>query len=184
MLRETLRQLRGDLQRIEAVHLRSIEALLTGQRSQTQLDLPGCWVARRYETLWLREVAPVLSEPFDLLLPLSGELELPDGRVLRTSIQDELEGESANVTEYSLADLPQSLRTRSWQAGDRFEPLGMTGHKRLKNFFSDHRTELEARLTTPLFVTGERILWVVGLRRSSYAVAGHDSGKILRVELI
>ena len=184
MLRETLRQLRGDLQRIEAVHLRSIEALLTGQRSQAQLDLPGCWVARRYETLWLREVAPVLLEPFDLLLPLYGELELQDGRVLRTSIQDELEGESANVTEYSLVHLPQSLRVRSWQAGDRFEPLGMTGHKRLKKFFSDHREELEARLTTPLLVNGERILWVVGKRRSSYAVAGHDSGKILRVELI
>jgi tRNA(Ile)-lysidine synthase len=184
MLREALRQLRGDLQRIEAVHLHSIEALLAGQRSQAQLDLPGCWVARRYETLWLREAAPVLPEPFDQLLPFPGELELSDGRVLRTSIQDELEGESTNVTEYCLAHLPASLRVRSWQAGDRFEPLGMKGHKRLKKFFADNQVESEARLQTPLLVSGETILWVVGMRRSNYAVAGHDKGKILRVELI
>ena len=184
MLREALRQLRGDLQRIEAVHLHSIEALLAGQRSQAQLDLPGCWVARRYETLWLREAAPVLPEKFDLSLPVPGELELPDGRVLRTSIQDELEGESADVTEYCLAYLPASLRVRSWQTGDRFEPLGMKGHKRLKKFFADNQVEREARLTTPLLVSGETILWVVGMRRSNFAVAGHDKGKILRVELI
>ncbi|MEE4253278.1 MAG: tRNA lysidine(34) synthetase TilS [Desulfuromusa sp.] len=184
MLREALRRLRGDLQRIEAVHLHSIEMLLTGQRSQAQLDLPGCWVARRYETLWLRDVAPKLPERFDLSLPLPGELELPDGRILRSSIQDEQEGESTNVAEYSLALLPHSLRVRSWQAGDRFEPLGMTGRKRLKNYFSDCQIELEARLKTPLLVSGETILWVIGMRRSNYAVAGKDKGMILRVELI
>lgn len=184
ILREALRQVRGDLQRIEAVHLRAVEMLLAGQRSQAQLDLPRCWVARRYEVLWLREVAPAVPEMFDLPLSPLGELELPGGRVIRTSIQDEHEGESANVTEYSLANLPQSLRIRSWQAGDRFEPLGMTGHKQLKSFFSDNQVEREARLRTPLLVSGETVLWVVGMRRSSYAVAGYDEGKILRVEMI
>ncbi|MEA3545829.1 MAG: tRNA lysidine(34) synthetase TilS, partial [Thermodesulfobacteriota bacterium] len=47
LLREGLRQVRGDLQRIEAAHLRAVEGLLLRRRSQVQLDLPGCWVARR-----------------------------------------------------------------------------------------------------------------------------------------
>ena len=184
ILREALRQIRGDLQRIEAVHLQAIENLLTGQRSQAQLDLPGCWVARRYQTLWIRDVAPELPKPFDLLLPIPGELELPDGRILRTSIQSELEGESSHTTEYSLAGLELPLRIRSWKAGDRFEPLGMGGHKRLKQYFSDNRVESEARLQAPLLVNGEEILWIAGLRRSCHAVAGHDKGMSLRVELL
>ncbi len=184
ILREALRQIRGDLQRIEAVHLQAIENLLTGQRSQAQLNLPGCWVARRYQTLWIRDVAPELPKPFDLLLPIPGELELPDGRILRTSIQSELEGESSHTTEYSLAGLELPLRIRSWKAGDRFEPLGMGGHKRLKQYFSDNRVESEARLQAPLLVNGEEILWIAGLRRSCHAVAGHDKGMSLRVELL
>lgn len=184
LLREALHQTRGDLQKIEAVHLQAIEDMLVGRRSQAQLDLPDCWIARRYETLWFRKVAPQLSDPFDLLLPIPGELELPDGRVLRVTLQNEQEGESLDVAEYSFADLPQPLRVRNWQDGDRFEPSGMVGHKRLKHFFSDNKIELEIRLNTPLLVSGEEILWVVGMRRSCHAVAGHDRGRILRVELL
>ncbi|MDX2494223.1 MAG: tRNA lysidine(34) synthetase TilS [Desulfuromusa sp.] len=183
LLREALRQIRGDLQKIAEVHLQAIEDMLVGRRSQAQLDLPDCWVARRYETLWFRKVAPKLSDPFDLLLPVSGELELPDGRVLRVTLQDEQEGESLDVTEYSFADLPQPLQVRNWQDGDRFEPSGMVGHKRLKHFFADNKVESEIRLNTPLLVSGGEILWVVGMRRSCHAVAGHDRGRILRVEL-
>ena len=113
ILREALRRIRGNLQRIEAVHLYAIENLLIGQRSQAQLDLPGCWVARRYQTLWIRDDAPELPNPFDLFLPIPGELELPDGRIIRTSIQGELEGESSHTTECSLADLVLPLRVRS-----------------------------------------------------------------------
>ena len=184
ILREALRQIRGDLQRIETVHLQAIENLLTGQRSQAQLDLPGCWVARRYQTLWIRDVAPELPNPFELLLPVSGELELPDGRIIRTSIQNELEGESSSATDYSFADLSLPLQVRSWKVGDRFKPLGMAGQKRLKQFFSDSRVESEARLKTPLLVSGGEILWIVGMRRSCHAVAGHDRGMTLRVELL
>ncbi|MEA3545828.1 MAG: tRNA lysidine(34) synthetase TilS, partial [Thermodesulfobacteriota bacterium] len=133
---------------------------------------------------WIRDVAPELTEPFDLLLPISGELELPDGRVLRTTLQDEQEGESQHVVEFSFANLPQSLRVRSWQAGDRFEPQGMAGHKKMKRFFADCRTELEERRRIPLLIGEEKILWVIGERRSRHAVAGHDRGRILRVELI
>ena len=184
ILREALRQIRGDLQRVESIHLHAIEDLLVSQRSQAQLDLPGCWVACRYQTLWIRDVAPELPKPFDLLLPIPGELELPDGRIIRTTIQSELEGESSHTTEYSLAGLELPLRIRSWRTGDRFEPLGMVGHKRLKQYFSDNRVESEARLQTPLLVNGEEILWIVGLRRSCHAVAGHDKGISLRVELL
>ncbi|MCK5826012.1 MAG: tRNA lysidine(34) synthetase TilS [Desulfuromusa sp.] len=184
ILREAVRQIRGDLQRIEAVHLRAIENLLMGQRSQVQLDLPGCWVARRYQTLWIRDEAPELPKSFNLFLPIPGELELPDGRIIRTSIQSELEGESSHTTEYSLAGLALPLRVRSWKVGDRFEPLGMDGHKRLKQYFSDNLVESETRLKTALLVSGEEILWIAGMRRSCHAVAGHDKGMSLRIELL
>ena len=184
LFREALLQVRGDLQKIEAVHLDAIENMLTGQRSQAQLDLPGCWVARRYGDLWFRTSPPESAEPFDLSLPVPGELELPDGRVLRVSLQDEQEGESLDVVEFSFVELLMPLRVRNWCAGDHLEPQGMTGRKKLKHLFADNRVELEERLSTPLLVSGETILWIAGRRRSRHAVAGFDSGRILRLELL
>jgi tRNA(Ile)-lysidine synthase len=184
VLREALRQLRGDLQRIANEHLLAVERLLGGSRSQAQLDLPGCWVARRYGTLWLRLEEPPLPQAFDLLLPLPGELRLPGGRVLRAGLQAEQQGESLQVAEFSLSELKEPLRVRSWQPGDCFAPHGMAGHKRLKRYFSDQRIELEERTGTPLLVCGETILWLIGHRRSRHAPASVQAGPILRLELL
>ncbi len=184
MIREALRQLRGDLQRIATEHLLAVEQLLCGARSQAQLDLPGCWVARRYGQLWLRLEEPELPPAFDFELPVPGELTLPDGRVLRAVLQAEQEGESLRIAEFSLAELHEPLRVRSWQPGDRFAPQGMAGQKRLKRYFSDQQVELEERAKAPLLVYGETILWLVGLRRSCHAPASLRGGAILRLELI
>ncbi len=184
VLREALRQVRGDLQRIEADHLQAIENLLQADRSQAQLDLPDCWVARRYGQLWLRTAPPARPQAYDLPLPFSGEVELPDGRTLGATVLAEQQGESLAVAEFSLAEFNEPLRIRSWQAGDRFEPAGMLGCKRLKRFFSDDKMEIEERARVPLLVSGEIILWVVGRRRSRHAIANLQSGPVLRLELI
>ncbi len=184
LLREALRRVRGDLQRIEAVHLQAVAGLLLNSRSQAQLDLPDAWVARRYETLWFRVAAPELPVAYDLSLDVPGAVELPDGRVLRLSLSTEQGGESASIAEFSVADLSAPLRVRSWQSGDRFVPQGMTGHKRLKCYFSDNKIELEERLRVPVLVSGETIIWLGGMRRSNQKVASLDGGTILRVELL
>ena len=183
LFREALRQVRGDLQNIEAIHLYAIEKMLTGRRSQAQLDLPGCWVARRYDSLWVRNAPPEKPAPYDMVLALNSEIELPGGQVVSCIEQSEPGEETALVAEFSLAELTRPLRVRSWQPGDRFEPLGMVGHKRLKRFFSDNRVELEERLALPLLVSGEEVLWVMGMRRSRHAIARSGAGSVLRIEL-
>ncbi len=184
LLREALLQVRGDLQRIEAVHLHAIENLLVGSSSQCQIDLPAGWVARRYDNIWFRLEAPEVTLPFELTLKIPGEVELPDGRVMRLTVGDELMGESAQVAEYAVADLDLPLRVRGWLPGDRFLPQGMVGHKRLKRYFSDNLIELEERLRVPILVSGEQIIWLVGMRRSNVKSAGLDGGAIVRIELL
>jgi tRNA(Ile)-lysidine synthase len=184
LLRAALRQVRGDLQLIAAVHLRAIEVLLHAERSQAQLDLPGCWVARRYETLWLREEPAPLLAHYDLPLPDAGELQLPCGRVLQISTVDKEADESRSIVFFAADALAGGLRVRNWLPGDRFEPLGMTGSKKLKRLFADEKIELEERFRTPLLVSGESLLWVVGMRRSRLSQVRMDAAQILRLELL
>ncbi len=184
VLREALRRIRGDLQRLEAVHLRAVDDLLSSERSQTQLNLPACWVARRYETLWLRRESAVGLPSYDLEVPIPGDLQLPCGRTLRVKLEDEPQGEALTVAEFALDEIATPLRVRNWQPGDRFAPQGMEGHKLLKRLFGDVKVELEERQRTPLLVSGETILWVAGMRRSCHAPAVANTSKILRFELV
>ncbi len=60
--------------------------------------------------------------------------------------------------------LDETLRLRGWHAGDRFQPLGLRGRKKLQDFFVDAKIPREARARVPLLVAGDRVAWVVGHR--------------------
>ena len=56
------------------------------------------------------------------------------------------------------------LTLRNIRKGDRFIPLGMKGHKKLKNFFIDSKIPVGERRTIPILLTGNDIMWVCGFR--------------------
>ena len=61
--------------------------------------------------------------------------------------------------------LGTGLFVRTWQEGDRFQPLGMTGEKKLQDFFVDEKVPRRKRSRVPLVcATDGRIAWVVGHR--------------------
>jgi len=183
LLREAIRLVRGDLQRLEEKHLIAVEGLLAGVQSQSSIDLPGLWVARRYEQLWLREASPKL-DAYSLELQAPGQVVLPDGGCISAEFDSVSHGESAEVVEFSAEHLQFPLRVRNFVEGDRFRPSDSTGGKKLKDYFIDIKLEAEQRLTVPLVLSGEQILWVAGLRRSAFAPAGKNAGQILRLRLI
>ncbi|MBW6508368.1 MAG: tRNA lysidine(34) synthetase TilS [Desulfuromonadales bacterium] len=184
LLREAMRQVRGHLQGIEAVHLRAMDALLRGARSQAQLDLSGCWVARRYEHLWLCRTAPEPPPQYVLPVKVPGETLLPDGRRLVITPVLRAEVETRHRVYFDLTAVESSLSVRTWRPGDRFIPLGMLGHKRLKRLFSDLQIDKEERLRTPLLVAGETLLWVAGLQRSGFGTVTPDTATPVRIELL
>ena len=57
---------------------------------------------------------------------------------------------------------PLQLRFR--RPGDRFHPLGMTGSKKLQDFFTDCMVPKEERQKVPLLCDSDKICWVAGMR--------------------
>lgn len=62
------------------------------------------------------------------------------------------------------------MRTRA--PGDRFQPLGMFGTKKLKDFMIDEKIPRGSRDGVPLIVTSRGIAWVVGRRIAEWAKVG------------
>jgi len=56
------------------------------------------------------------------------------------------------------------LAVRPARSGDRFRPLGMTGAKRLGDFFTDAKVPRSERDRVPVVTSGDDIAWVVGHR--------------------
>jgi tRNA(Ile)-lysidine synthase len=60
-------------------------------------------------------------------------------------------------------------RVRSWRPGDRFQPLGLAGRKKLQDFFVDEKVPPDERPRTPLVENADGILWLAGRRLADVA---------------
>jgi tRNA(Ile)-lysidine synthase len=80
---------------------------------------------------------------------------------LRRKIQSgSIDPQTEAIIEYR--DQP-SFEVRAWQPGDRFQPLGAPGRKKLKDWFIDRHIPQEERKTLPLVINAsEEVVWVPG----------------------
>jgi tRNA(Ile)-lysidine synthase len=166
---------------IEAVRYAAI-----GGSPSAAIDLPDDLVVyREYE--WLQKARRKDLEPVkgNWPLSLSGETAI---RELGVRFVLEHGDESTNLKECFDADaLGDGLFVRTWENGDRFQPLGMGETKKLQDFFVDEKVPRLKRGRVPLVCTADgRIAWVVGQRIAEPFKVREDTRRILyaRVESI
>lgn len=75
------------------------------------------------------------------------------------------------------------LTVRTMRPGDRFQPLGMTGSKKLSDFFVDRKVDRPLREEVPLLLTGNKIAWVIGYEIADPFKLKEDTHKVLRLEV-
>jgi tRNA(Ile)-lysidine synthase len=90
-------------------------------------------------------------------------------------------GGFARCFDYSKAAGEISLRFR--RAGDRFNPLGMEGSKKLKDVFIDMKVPQDKRDRTPLICFGGRIAWIVGYKTSNWSKTDKSTKNIIFIRV-
>jgi len=179
VLRRALAEARGDLRGISSCHLRAVRSLAESGRPQGELVLPGAWVGRRYERLWLRRERPQEGGRVPLEISGPGRYPLADGGELQVSVENGPGEEAALIAEFDGLFIDFPLQWRPFSAGDRFHPEGAPGGKKLKSFFIDQKIELEKRRSFWLLAKDE-ILWVAGVRRCHAYRPEAACGRVLR----
>ena len=76
---------------------------------------------------------------------------------------------------------PNKLSLRFWQPGDRFQPSGMTGTKKLQDYFTDAKIPRHKRQHIPIITTSEDQIVAVGLRPDEKFRATPSSKNVLSV---
>ena len=116
-------------------------------------------------------VCPMAAAPDSADWPRLVEGRLAAGWRLQLDRVKAAEGEAPQVeaasrwTVFVDGALAEPLALRSRRPGDRFQPQGMGGHTvKLSDFFVNHKVPAAQRDGWPLLVSGQQIVWVVGLR--------------------
>lgn len=87
---------------------------------------------------------------YQISLKTPPDIELPAGR-------------HTAVTDTALLQYPLTLR--QWQQGDEFYPLGMTGRKKLSDFFINQKVPVTQKSSIPILVNGNgEVIWIAGYR--------------------
>ncbi len=192
--RRALSIVRGSETGIERVNVEDIVNLIV--ESGGQLHLP--------DGIFL-EVGPssaVLSTagrlPHEVPLPEIEETQLPpagitiagDWRITTKPVEGGAEPSEARVFDFApdgliarvrLATFLEGATVRARMPGDRFQPLGMSGTKKLKDYMIDEKIPQSWRDRVPLVVTPTGIAWVVGWRIAHWAKVHQDDTECMEI---
>jgi tRNA(Ile)-lysidine synthase len=151
-----------------------LDQLALGARSQA-VDLPGGTArVRRVGDALIVECSPasVAPEPFEYPLPLPGVVSHPSAN---WQISAEVASPPADLSTgvdsawFDAESITEPLLVRSVRAGDRFQPFGSRGSRKVSDLFIDRKVPRAERGRTPIVVDAEGILWIAGVARSDRA---------------
>jgi tRNA(Ile)-lysidine synthase len=87
-----------------------------------------------------------------------------------------------NVVDLDLDKLVFPLILRHWQEGEYFQPLGMTGMKKLSDFFVDEKYSIPEKESAWILASGNQLVWIVGRRLDDRFKITSETKRILRVK--
>jgi tRNA(Ile)-lysidine synthase len=187
--RRAVETLLGHLRGFSFRHIQAVENLRRNPGPNKKISLPGgLVVARRYDELFFSrggEEGAAFAYPVDG----PGVLRIPEiGGEIRLALRERGEKEvfpddpAAALLDGDRIRFP--LLVRSFRPGDRFQPLGMPGRKKIKDFFIDLKIPADRRRKVPLLIFEEEIVWVAGLRPDHRFRLKPETRRVLEAELL
>jgi tRNA(Ile)-lysidine synthase len=73
------------------------------------------------------------------------------------------------------------LKLRRWKKGDKFKPFGMTGFKKLSDFFKDQKISLFEKESAWILESKEHIIWVIGYRMDERCRVNKVTEKMIKI---
>jgi tRNA(Ile)-lysidine synthase len=188
VLRLWIEQTRGHLRGLEFVHIEDLLRLIEQGPPQGRVPVPGGWeMVREYETLKLeKRVRSRRGVCYDYPLEVGTMLRIPEAgleiRNQRISPPPELPGDLMEAV-FDLEHLAGALSVRNFRHGDRLQPIGMKGHKKVKDLFIEKRVPLSIRATWPLLTLGQEVLWIPGYGRGASACVSTKTTAVLHLKV-
>jgi tRNA(Ile)-lysidine synthase len=191
LIQTVLRRTPGGLAGLGSRHILTLLRLAAGPSPAGTFDLPGNRVALwEKDRFLIRPRNPAQPQPRSFSYWINGPGEVLIRETGGTLILENVRLEDIpkngvrNEQEALVArdKIRWPLRVRSPEAGDRFQPLGMAGTKKVARFLMDRKVPRERRPLIPLLWSGEELVWVVGVGLAQPFAVMADSTAALYLE--
>jgi tRNA(Ile)-lysidine synthase len=116
------------------------------------------------------------EEDFELFAPFEISIK-------RLNTEDFQLIKKANTACIDLEEIHFPLLIRKWKQGDYFQPLGMTGFKKVSDFFIDQKIPIHEKENTWLLCSGKKIVWIMGHRIDNRFKITPKSKQVLQIEI-
>ncbi|MGD1009273.1 MAG: tRNA lysidine(34) synthetase TilS [Candidatus Aminicenantales bacterium] len=163
VLREFIRELKGDLRAVSFEDIESVLGLRDGKEKTVKKGL----VLRREKGRLFRLHRRAASRGFETTWNGEGEISA-GGMTFMGQMRDRadglpLKGDDTRQAVVDLAKLRFPLEVRNRRPGDLYRPLGAPGRKKLKEILRAKGIARDDRDRLPVFLSRGEIVWVPGL---------------------
>ena len=185
ILRRWIAECRGHLRGIDFAHMEDFLELISVGPPQGRLSIPGGWeLIKEYERVRLTKLTRNVKRIcYRYDFSIGAELDVREAGVTirseRISASSFRRPDNLLQAGFDIAALREKLMVRNFRDGDRFRPLGLAGHKKVKELFIEKKVPLSVRSIWPILSMGEEILWVPGYGRSELGKVGKQTKEAL-----
>lgn len=178
------------------LHVKPVMDLIAGGRPNAALNLPsGLEVRREYDQLQIskKQKSGQASAPvgengeFCYAVEIPGRVEIKElGIKADFDLVDKTTALNFDAAHSAFMDYEKisfPLAIRNIKPGDRIQPFGMKGTKKIMSFFIDQKIPENRRKKIPLLVDRKSVLWIMGIRLCERVRITDKTRKTLRVEI-
>jgi tRNA(Ile)-lysidine synthase len=75
------------------------------------------------------------------------------------------------------------LKIRKWEPGDKMQPLGMQGKKKVSDILIDLKVSRAQKEQTYVLLSEDKVVWLIGLRLDERFKVSESSTKLLQIKM-
>ncbi len=150
--------------RINTTHIQAFVDLVKSSRPNLRLALPnGLAVRREYGRIMITSAPPAAVNPFTVPLEVPGKTVIKGVGSIKAEV---LHGRPSvykrGLAYFDFASIKGKLKAGSMRPGQRIRPLGMKGHRKIKDIFIDEKIPQARRSKIPIISLKDEVLWIGG----------------------
>jgi len=198
VVREAIKKVKGDLKKLDSIHVDAILKLCEADDGHDRVQVPGIDALRSFDRLRLsalggdnvqRHYRMEITCNQNISLPFeAGEIEL-NGPDSVAGIRAKFKGErdlSIQLAEFDAEELRlaagvSGLTVRNWEPGDEYRRAGHGHPEKVKTLFQEKRIYLWERRHWPVLEAGGEIMWVKCFGPATQVAATARSRAIVRL---